>query len=192
MRKQTSYIIVSAFLLLLTISVFYTSTKCKCHPKTIIKTKTITKLKRRVTQKALSRWIYEHSFRCSMGQAERYARISLSYEHPLLTTAIIERESSFDPMATTKVNGVLVIGLMQIYTTKQHIDQLKRAHIITTVRDLYDPAVNIRAGIYILNDIIHINGGNIEKSLRMYCGGSHRYVRDVLTTLGQLTLEVSQ
>ena len=194
MRKQTSYIIVSVFLFLLMVAVFYTSTKCKCRPKIITKTKVvrIVKTKPTISTKSLSKWIYTHSFKCSKGQAERYARIILSYEHPLLITSIIMRESSFNPMATNKVRGILVIGLMQIYATKQHIDQLKRAHIITTIRDLYDPAVNVRAGVFILNDIIRINGGDIEKSLMMYCGGSHRYVKDVLTMLGQLTLEVSK
>jgi len=71
-----------------------------------------------------------------------------------------------------------------------HIKQLKNAGIIRNTRDLFNPTTNIKAGAFILNDIIKINGGDIGKSLRMYCGGSKGYARKVLENLGQLSLEV--
>jgi len=146
----------------------------------------------KINKNLLAQWIYKNSFRCSKKQAIKYANIIMKQPYPLLIAAIIQRESSFDSTATNKVGNTLVIGLMQIYCSKQHIQQLKKAGIINNIRDLYDPEVNIKAGTFILNDIININNGDLVKSLKMYCGGSKGYVNNILQTLGQLTLEVKQ
>ena len=158
--------------------------------KTIVKRQVVYKTKSTIDKAKFVKWIYDNSFRCSLRQAKEYADIILKQPYPLLIASIIQRESSFDSTATNRVGKTLVIGLMQIYCTKDHISQLKKAGIINSVRDLYDPAVNIKAGAFILQDIIKINKGNLVKSLEMYCGGSRRYSSRVLETLGQLTLDV--
>jgi len=158
--------------------------------KTLVKKQLIYKKQKLINSIMLAKWIYHNSFRCSFRQAKEYAAIILKEPYPLLIASIIQRESSFDSTATNRVGRTLVIGLMQIYCTKDHIRQLKKAGIINNIRDLYDPEVNIRAGAFILADIIKINNGNLVKSLEMYCGGSRRYSSRVLETLGQLTLDV--
>ena len=160
--------------------------KTKVVKQVIYKTKTVNKIDR----VKLVDWIYHNSFRCSHTQAQKYAGLILKQAYPLLTASIIKRESSFDSTATNKANGILVIGLTQVYCSPQHIKQLREAGIIKSVRDLYSTSVNVRAGVYILNDIIKINKGNLGKSLKMYCGNSRGYSRRVLETLGQLVLEV--
>lgn len=165
--------------------------------KTVVKKEVIYKQKEyhatnKIDKNLLAQWIYKNSFRCSMRQAREYADIIVKQRYPLLIAAIIKRESSFDSTALNKVGNTPVIGLMQIYCSKDHVEQLKKAGIIKSVRDLFDPETNIKAGVYILNDIININNGNLVKSLKMYCGGSRGYVNDILQTLGQLTLEVRQ
>ena len=165
-------------------------------PKIIIKTHTIVKKEivykkvNKINKQALVNWIYKNSFRCSYKQAERYADIILKQPYPLLVASIIKQESNFDTTATNKVGKTLVIGLMQIYLTQNHITQLEKSGIIKNVRDLYNPETNIKAGVFILKDIIRIQKGDLSKSLVMYCGGSKGYSRKVLENLGQLSLEV--
>ena len=168
------------------------------HPKVITNTvvKTVTKKEivykkvNKINKQALVSWIYKNSFRCSYQQAERYATIILKQPYPLLVASIIKQESNFDTTATNKVGKTLVIGLMQIYLTQNHIQQLEKAGIISNVRDLFNPETNIKAGVFILKDIIRIQKGDLSKSLVMYCEGSRGYSRKVLENLGQLSLEV--
>jgi len=172
---------------------YYTLAK---HPKVITQTRTVVKKEivykkvNKINRQALVNWIYKNSFRCSYQQAEYYANIILKQPYPLLIASIIKQESNFDTTATNKVGNTLVIGLMQIYLTNNHIKQLKDAGIIRNTRDLFNPTTNIKAGAFILNDIIKINKGNVKKALAMYCGGSKGYARKVLENLGQLSLEV--
>jgi len=191
-------IFIIAFWFLVGMSLGYTIYHYTLKPNTITVVKTRTVVKKQVVYRTKStinkekfiQWIYNNSFRCSFRQAEEYANIILKQPYPLLIASIIQRESSFDSTATNKVGKILVIGLMQIYCTQDHIKQLEKAGIISSIRDLYDPEVNIKAGAFILQDIIKINKGNLVKSLEMYCGGSRRYSSRVLETLGQLTLDV--
>ena len=187
-----------AFWLLVGITIGYVIYVHTLKPKviTVVKTETMVKkqvvykTKGAVDKKRLVQWIYNNSFRCSLRQAKEYADIILKQPYPLLIASIIQRESSFDSTATNRVGRTLVIGLMQIYCTRNHIKQLRKAGIIKSMRDLYDPTANIKAGAFILQNIIRINHGNLVKSLEMYCGGSRRYSSRVLETLGQLTLDV--
>jgi len=190
MNKKIILILIFIFTML---ALFIWSYKASLKPKVITKTKVIYRYKTlpsKLNVEKLSDWIYHHSFRCSRQQASMYAHMIAKMKNPLLLTAIIYRESSFNLTSTTKVNGVPVIGLMQIYCTKDHLEQLRKADIISEMRDLYSPEVNIKAGAFILNDIVRINGGNIMKALKMYCGGSNGYGKKVLETFGQLTLYV--
>ena len=195
MSKKELLIYLYAFLVILGMFILFYIFQAK-KPKTIIKTQTVVKKEivykkvNKINKQALVGWIYKNSFRCSYQQAERYATIILKQPYPLLIASIIKQESSFDLTATNKVGKTLVIGLMQIYLTQNHITQLEKSGIIKNVRDLYNPVTNIKAGVFILKDIIKINKGDLSKSLVMYCGGSKGYSRKVLENLGQLSLEV--
>jgi len=173
--------------------------KPKVITKTIIKTKvkTITKnvCSTKIDVNKLAGWIYKNSFRLSKKQANYLAHILIKYSHPLLLTAIIYRESSFNPTAVSapvryRGKKIFAIGLTQVLLTDEHIKQLKQAGIIQTPRDLFDMTTNVKAGNYILNDIIQLSNGNITKALLTYCGGNKRYVNEVLQILGQLTITV--
>ena len=195
MSKKELLIYLYAFLVILGMFILFYIFQAK-KPKTIIKTHTIVKKEivykkvNKINKQALVNWIYKNSFRCSYQQAERYATIILKQPYPLLVASIIKQESNFDTTATNKVGKTLVIGLMQIYLTQNHIAQLEKAGIIKNIRDLYNPETNIKAGVFILKDIIKISKGDLSKSLVMYCGGSKEYSRKVLENLGQLSLEV--
>ncbi len=191
-RYIVSCLILVSIIILEGVTAFY----LQQHPKIVtvvkpvVKKEIIYKKVNKINKQALINWIYKNSFRCSYQQAENYANIILKQPYPLLVASIIKQESNFDTTATNKVGKTLVIGLMQIYLTNNHIEQLKKAGIIKNVRDLYNPMTNIRAGVFILKDIIKINKGDLSKSLVMYCGGSRGYSRRVLENLGQLSLEV--
>ena len=168
-------------------------TKTKVVTKTIVKTKNICSTK--IDVQKLSSWIYKHSFRLSHNQSIKLAKILIRYNHPLLLSAIIYRESSFNLTAVStpvkyKGRKIFAIGLMQILLTNEHIKQLKNAKIIQNSRDLFDMSTNIQAGNFILNDIINLSNGDISKALYTYCGGNKKYVNDVLQILGQLTITV--
>lgn len=161
----------------------------KTKPQVKVITKTIIKKVPTVAinEKKLAGWIYQHSYRCSRKQAFMYAKYILLQPHPLLIASIIANESSFNPTAVSKANA---IGLMQVLPTKDHVNQLKKAGIIKDVRDLFEPDTNIRAGSFLFNDMLKLNKNDITKTLQMYVGGSSSYVRKVLETLGQLTIQV--
>jgi len=193
--------VVGMFLGVLFFNILAHHKKPTCKPKiitkTIVKTKTITKnvCSTKIDVNKLADWIYKNSFRLSKQQAIKLAHILVKYSHPLLLTAIIYRESSFNPTAVSapvryKGRKIFAIGLTQVLLTDEHIKQLKQAGIIQNPRDLFDMATNVKAGNFILNDIIQLSNGNITKALLTYCGGSRKYVNEVLQILGQLTITV--
>jgi soluble lytic murein transglycosylase-like protein len=89
---------------------------------------------------------------------------------PLLLLAVIATESNFDRRAVSAVGAQ---GLMQI---------LPAAHprLIAGVRDLSDPAINVRIGSSILRDYIDAADGDLEAALSRYSGGAKGYARRVV------------
>jgi len=89
---------------------------------------------------------------------------------PLLLLAVIAIESSFDQHAVS-VGGAK--GLMQI---------LPAAHprLITGVRDLCDPGINVRIGSAILRDYLDAAHGDLDLALSRYSGGAKGYARRVV------------
>jgi len=184
--------IIGVFISFLALKIMY---KPK-QPKPIVKTKIVKKIVKvpvvettpgKINEKRLTEWIYQNSFRCSRKQAKQIAHLLLQTKYPLLFAAIIKNESSFNITAYSKSKA---IGLMQILPTSAHLNQLKKAGIINEPRDLFNPETNIKAGQLIFTDILKINNNNIRKALKMYCGGSGVYVKNVLQTLGEITIFV--
>ena len=97
-------------------------------------------------------------------EADRY---SMS---PILLLSVMAVESGFDPHA---VSAVGARGLMQI---------LPAAHpqAFASVKELDDPAVNVRIGSSILRDCIDASGGDVNAALWRYSGGGKGYARRVV------------
>jgi soluble lytic murein transglycosylase len=92
---------------------------------------------------------------------------------PLLITAIIREESSFDPGAISS-RGAL--GLMQIMPeTGAWIGT--RLGVDFAPADLFDPAVNIHFGVWYLGSLLQEYRGDLTRALVAYNAGGNR-VRD--------------
>ncbi len=192
-KNHVIFIVVIAIIVLLGILgiVHYERNKTKIITKTITKTKVVTVTKRilisNISSDKLASWIYNNSYRCSEKQAQIIANILMQSNQPLLFAAIIKNESSFNITAYSSAGA---IGLMQVVPTDGHLKQLLDARIINTPRDLFNPTTNIKAGVFIFNNILKLNNNSITKALNMYCGGSRAYVNNVLATFGELSLQV--
>jgi soluble lytic murein transglycosylase-like protein len=88
---------------------------------------------------------------------------------PILLLSVMAVESSFDPHA---VSAVGARGLMQI---------MPAAHpqAFASVKELDDPAINVRIGSSILRDYLDASGGNVNAALWRYSGGEKGYARRV-------------
>lgn len=88
---------------------------------------------------------------------------------PLLIYAVIRTESGFDPAAES---GVGARGLMQI--TEVTFDWIKSkiaADEDLTFDDLYDPAVNIRFGVYYFSACLERYHGDVSTAAAAYHSG---------------------
>jgi soluble lytic murein transglycosylase-like protein len=85
---------------------------------------------------------------------------------PLLILAIIGVESGFNPFAESPMGAR---GLMQVIP-RFHMDKVPKG---MGVRHLFDPAVNIRVGVHVLEEAIRRRGG-LMAGLQYYAGSSDR------------------
>lgn len=77
--------------------------------------------------------------------------------NPLLLWGIAKVESNFNPFAVNRnKNGSVDYGLMQINSI--WISELKKAGVIKSEKDLFDPCVSIYAGAWILAQCIRDYG----------------------------------
>lgn len=83
---------------------------------------------------------------------------------PLLILAIIGVESGFNPFAESAMGAR---GLMQVIP-RFHMDKVPLG---AGTRHLFDPAVNIRVGVYVLEEAIR-RGGDLTAGLQYYAGSS--------------------
>ncbi|MGF6443845.1 lytic transglycosylase domain-containing protein [Paraburkholderia youngii] len=97
---------------------------------------------------------------------------------PILLLSVMAVESGFDPHA---VSAVGARGLMQI---------LPAAHpqAFASVKELDDPAVNVRIGSSILRDYLDASGGDVTAALWRYSGGEKGYTHRVLVHMHRFTL----
>ena len=83
---------------------------------------------------------------------------------PLLILAIIGVESGFNPFAESTMGAR---GLMQVIP-RFHMDKVPEG---MGSRQLFDPAVNIRVGVHVLEEAIRRRGG-LTAGLQSYAGSS--------------------
>jgi soluble lytic murein transglycosylase-like protein len=82
---------------------------------------------------------------------------------PWLILAIAHRESNFDPMAVSYVNGQpCAYGVMQINAKAHNLNPYK----------LWDIDYNVQQGVRILSGYITQSGGDIGRALLRYYGGN--------------------
>ena len=88
--------------------------------------------------------------------------------HPAFVAAIILRESSYDPSATSSVGAR---GLMQIMENTFEFVRKKLGDESTTFADMYDPTVNIRYGCWYLGYLSRMFNGDPVKIACAYHAG---------------------
>ncbi|WP_080497787.1 lytic transglycosylase domain-containing protein [Burkholderia ubonensis] len=99
---------------------------------------------------------------------------------PALLLAIIAVESSFDRHA---VSGAGARGLMQVLPAS-HRD------LVAHVKDLSDPATNVRIGAAIFRGYLDDEDGDVEAALVRYNGGTKRYAQRVVLRVQQFDAQL--
>jgi len=99
---------------------------------------------------------------------------------PALLLAIIAVESGFDRHATS-VAGAR--GLMQVLPTAHR-------NLVAHVKDLSDPATNVRIGAAIFRGYLDDADGNVETALVRYNGGTKRYAQRVVLRVQQFDAQL--
>ena len=99
---------------------------------------------------------------------------------PFLILAMVEKESG---LRHDVVNEYGAVGLMQV-VPRFHKEKLAGM----PVSSLKTPEVNIKVGTKVLRESIDNHGGNLEKGLRQYSGGSQTYKPKVMRFKSQLEL----
>jgi len=89
---------------------------------------------------------------------------------PELLVALVETESTFNPMATSSKGAR---GLTQILVGDTPIDNTKA----------YDIEYNLGVGIKIFKEKLAIADGDVRKALCLYSGGSKMYAKEVMTCM---------
>lgn len=103
-----------------------------------------------------------------------------------LILSIINRESSFDPMAISTAD---CCGLMQV-NYKVHKEPLKKELKINNYYEFFYIDNNISAGCYIFSKYFKRHKNDIKKTLKNYVGGKHdTYSNDILAMYTELTVQ---
>jgi len=113
--------------------------------------------------------------------------INYYYPDPLFINSIIIVESNYNIMAISKKGSV---GCMQI-NYKVWKKELVKNGIIKEYRDLFDPHICVKAGIYVLMKYYN-QTGNWEKTLYLYVGKSKKYVDKVFKIYGILNMKLKE
>ena len=112
------------------------------------------------------RWQYPIRFE---QYVQRYAELNGVDEN--LVFAIIKRESNFRPNAVSHADAR---GLMQLMPDTA-IDVSQRMGIYNfSVDELFDPAVNIRFGVWYIRHLLEMFDGNLVNALAAYNAGQGR------------------
>lgn len=94
---------------------------------------------------------------------------------PSLLLAIISRESTFNPRATS---GYGAQGLMQV-VPRFHMDKLQEVRATYAQASLFHPETNIEVGARILAEYIDAESG-LQRGLSKYSGRASRYFEKVM------------
>lgn len=103
---------------------------------------------------------------------EAASRYQLS---PSLVLAIISRESTFNPRATS---GYGAQGLMQV-VPRFHMDKVQAARADSAEASLFHPETNIAVGTRILAEYIDTES-SVPRALIKYSGKAYRYIEKVM------------
>lgn len=125
-------------------------------------------------------WVLKHS-RLSRGVAQRIVREAYKGEYPTLILAICKVESHFDPFAVSSAGAIGLGQIMPLW-----IPKLKEAKIVTSRRDLFDIATNIKATRFILRYLSAREKSLVRVLYRYYGKRDRRYVRKVLLAIGEI------
>jgi soluble lytic murein transglycosylase-like protein len=100
---------------------------------------------------------------------------------PVLLLSVMAVESGFDPRAVSTLGAR---GLMQV---------LPAAHprAFSNVKELDDPAINVRIGSSILRGYLDAAGGDIDAALWRYSGGGKGYARRVAVHMRRFSAVLS-
>lgn len=90
---------------------------------------------------------------------------------PELLIAIIQKESSFRPKVQSRYGAQ---GLMQV-VRRWHRDKLHPSE------SLFDPEVNIRVGVDVLEEYLDQANGDLNSALRKYSGNAQGYANSILS-----------
>lgn len=91
-----------------------------------------------------------------------------------MVRSVIYYESRFHTGLVSHRNAIGLMGIRATTETGKDVwlKQLVRAGIIKTEADLFRPANNIRAGVFILNTFYDLHDGDMKKVLKSYTGSS--------------------
>jgi soluble lytic murein transglycosylase len=90
---------------------------------------------------------------------------------PFLMAGLIRQESEFNPQA---VSGAQAYGLMQVRPGTAREVARNAGVPRFTARMLYQPAVNLKIGSFILRGMLDAHGGRLEETLAAYNAGPAR------------------
>ena len=125
-------------------------------------------------------WVLKHS-KLSKGTAQRIVYEAHKGEYPTLILAICKVESHFDPSAVSSAGAIGLGQIMPLW-----IPKLKEAKIVTSRRDLFDIATNIKATRFILRYLSDREKSLVRVLYRYYGKRDRRYVRKVLLAVGEI------
>lgn len=136
----------------------------------------------------LIQWVIKHSTRCSNKLAHDI--VSWCDDKPmcLILLAVIARESSFNPTATSKTGAIGLGQIMPLW-----IPELVKNKMLDTKRDLYNPLINISCTEYILKKYLQQTNGDLATALAKYMGANNKhYIHDVLCNIGELAVTLNK
>ncbi len=131
-------------------------------------------------------WAYKNSSKISYNQCKDIVEFIFSnVRFPIFTLALIQRESSINPLAVSSGNAR---GLGQIIWSiwKKDLQENNLAH---EQRDLFDWKTNLMCVDYIIKKMHNQHNGDWDKVLRHYVGADNKkYISDIYRNIGELTL----
>jgi soluble lytic murein transglycosylase len=90
---------------------------------------------------------------------------------PFLMAGLIRQESEFNPQA---ISGAQAYGLMQVRPGTAREVGREAGVPRVTAQMLYQPAINLKIGSYVLRSMLDAHGGRIEETLAAYNAGPAR------------------
>lgn len=122
-------------------------------------------LENKKSKEELIKWVYDNSKDKDYKMARIIVNETLKTKRPFLLLAMFKKESEFYPKAKSRVGAK---GLGQIMS--MWVPDLKKAGIIRSEKDLFNPVYNIRATDYVISLNLQATNGRYREALDMYLG----------------------